>query len=216
MEEAIKTKKYAEILAAGRDLFWKHGFRRVSIEEICRQAGASKMTFYRFFPNKIALAKAVFDREVSEGLIKFRNILRDRSGSSEKIRKIFLMKMDGTHLISREFLQDFYADRELGLKEYIEEKTRESWNEILTDFRYAQQEGWFRRDLKPEFLFYFSQKMGEMLTDEKLLCLYGDPQELIRELTNFFSYGISPSGREDKGPGAEGRPDLLKNKSDCL
>jgi hypothetical protein len=102
------------------------------------------------------------------------------------------MKMDGTHNISNEFLQDFYNDRELGLKEYIEEKTRQSWNEILDDFKQAQQKGWFRSDMKPEFLFFFSQKMGELIVDENLMKLYRTPQELLSELTNFFAYGISP------------------------
>ena len=179
-------------MATGRDLFWKHGFKRVSIEEICLKAKASKMTFYRFFPNKIELAKAVFDQVANEGLQKFKSVLNEDTTSSEKIRKMMLLKMDGTHNISKEFLQDFYNDRELGLKEYIEEKTRQSWNEILNDFKQAQEKGWFRSDMKPEFLFYFSQKMGELVVDENLMKLYSTPQELLLELTNFFAYGISP------------------------
>lgn len=188
----MNNKKHLKILATGRDLFWKHGFKRVSIEEICQKAEVSKMTFYRIFPNKIELAKAVFDKEANEGLRKFKDVLNEESTSSEKIRKIMLMKMDGTHNISNEFLQDFYNDRELGLKEYIEEKTRQSWNEILDDFKQAQEKGWFRSDMKPEFLFYFSQKMGELLVDENLVKLYRTPQQLLLELTNFFAYGISP------------------------
>ena len=198
MIDPSKSKKYARILATARDLFWKHGFKRVSIEEICGHAGASKMTFYRFFPNKIELAKAVFDKEVAEGLQKFRNILTERSGSAEKIRKILQLKLKGTHNISKEFLQDFYGDRELGLKVYVEDKTKQTWTEIAKDFRAAQKNGWFRSDLKPEFLFYVSQKMGEMITDEKLLSLYPSPQALVMEFTNFVSYGISPRNPDEQ------------------
>lgn len=186
------SKKYEKVLATARELFWKHGFRRISIEEVCLQSGVSKMTFYRFFPNKIALAKAVYDREVNQGIGKFRSILSEPSEPAEKIRKIMLMKMEGTHQISREFLQDFYGNRELGLRDYIEEKTRQSWAEIVSDFKEAQRKGWFRSDLKPEFLFFFSQKMGELISDEKLLNLYNSPQELVMEISRFVSYGISP------------------------
>jgi AcrR family transcriptional regulator len=192
------NKKYLQILATARDLFWKHGFRRISIEEVCQQAKVSKMTFYRFFPNKIELAKAVFDREMTVGLKKFREILAEDSSSAEKIRKMVLLELEGSHNMSREFLQDFYGDREVELKGYIEERSQQSWNEVLEDFRMAQARGWFRSDLNPEFLFYFSKKVGEMLTDEKLLALYPSASDLVMEITNFISYGISPRNRDEE------------------
>lgn len=98
------------------------------------------MTFYRFFPNKLELAKAVFDEQVDNGLAAFRNILEsDTLPAEEKIRKMLVMKMDGTHEISREFLQDFYNNPELGLKDHIELKTRTVWLEIMEDFKKAQE-----------------------------------------------------------------------------
>jgi AcrR family transcriptional regulator len=188
----FSNKKYQKLITTAHELFWKHGFRRVSIEEICRKAGISKMTYYRFFPNKIELAKSVFDQVVDEGVRKFKIIMASEISPSEKIKKILLLKLEGTNDISQEFLQDFYRNPELGLAEYIEEKTRNSWNEILSDFKHAQQSGWFRNDMKPEFLYYFSQRLAEVLTDEKLMKLYDTPQDLVMELTNFFTYGISP------------------------
>ena len=41
----LKSKKQLELLKIARELFWKHGFKRVSIEEICQKASVSKMTF---------------------------------------------------------------------------------------------------------------------------------------------------------------------------
>jgi len=193
LEKDEKTsKKYTQLLSTGKQLFWKYGFRRVSIEEICQEAGISKMTFYRFFPNKMELAKTVFDQVANEGLQEFRSIIHENSTASEKIRKIVLMKQKGVNDVSKEFLKDFYSSPELGLKAYIEEKTRVMWNEMLNDFRETQEKGWFRKDMKPEFLFYISQKAGEMLNDEQLSQMYDTPQELLIEITNFFAYGISP------------------------
>lgn len=192
MKDPHNSKKYQKILATARDLFWKHGFKRITIEELCETADVSKMTFYKFFPNKIELAKAVFDHEVQEGLKTFKNIVMENIPAPEKIRRIVEMKAKGTNNISKEFLQDFYSDRELGLKDYIEKRTREAWAEILKDFRRAQEMGWFRNNMKPELLYYISQKMGELVTDENLLKLYNSPQELVLELTNLMAYGISP------------------------
>ena len=36
-----------------------------------------------------------------------------------------------------------------------------------------------------------SQKLMELANDEKVLGLYSKPQELIMEIANFFTYGIS-------------------------
>ena len=190
--EKVISPKYQKLLSTGRQLFWKYGFKRVSIQEICEEAGVSKVTFYRFFENKTDLAKAVFDKEAQEGLVKFRNIMQEDTSAPEKIKKIVLMKQEGVNEISKEFLKDFYSSPELGLKTYIEEKTQVMWNEMLNDFKEAQQKGWLRKDLKPEFLFYISQKVSEMLNDEHLGKLYNSPQDLVMELTNFFAYGISP------------------------
>ena len=102
------------------------------------------------------------------------------------------MKLEGVDNISQEFLIDFYSSPDTELKIFVEETTRSSWDEIIKGFRFAQEKGWFRKDFKPEFLFYISQRISPMVNDENLLKLYDNPQDLIIEFTNFFTYGISP------------------------
>jgi AcrR family transcriptional regulator len=193
MDELLNNAKCQDILKTAHDLFWKYGFRRVSIEEICREAKASKMTFYRFFPNKLELAKNVFDNVLDESLLKFRKIMEDDSNPSEKMKRMLLMKFEETENISKEFLQDFYNNPELGLVTYIEEKSAAIWAEIISDFKRAQNDGWIRKDFKVEFLFYLIQKSTDIITDENLLKLYNSPQEVIMELTSLLVRGITPN-----------------------
>jgi len=192
MKTENHSPKYKDIMQTAHDLFWKHGFKRISVEEICRKAGVSKMTFYRFFPNKIELAKKVYTQEVDKGVYVFKTIMEEKSSSEEKMKKILMMKFEGTNNISREFIMDFYSDQELGLKHFIEQKTTEVWQQLIQDFKTAQEKGIFRKDFKPEFILFLSQRIMDMLTDENLLKLYKNQQEVIMELTNFFVYGISP------------------------
>jgi len=191
MEGLTNNKKQRAILDISRELFWKHGFRRVSIDEICRKAKTSKMTFYRFFPNKFELARIVLDQVIDESMIKFRDILRLDSSPSEKMKKMLQMKLEGTQNISNEFLQDFYITPELGLSSYIREKTKAMSAELIELYEIGQNEGWIRKDLNVEFMFYFIQKSTHLITDEELLKLFNSPQDLIMELTNLFVYGIS-------------------------
>lgn len=192
IEAPAFNKKQKAILETSRGLFWKYGFRRVTINEICREAKTSKMTFYRFFPNKLELARSVFDEVADEGLLNFRKILKEHSSPSEKVKKMLQLKLDGTNNISNEFINDFYNNPDLGLKQHIEEKTRSVWVEIIKLFKDGQNEGWIRRDLKVEFLFFFLQNTSAIMADKELLKLYNSPQDLIMEIANLFVYGISP------------------------
>jgi AcrR family transcriptional regulator len=187
-----ENAKRESLLNTGRRLFWKYGFRRVTVNEICKEADVSKMTFYRFFENKTDLAKTIFDKEVKNAIDKFNEIIKSDISASEKMKNIIQMKIEGTNDISSEFLMDFYRSSDTGLKEYVEEVTRNSWKEIIEGFRYAQQRGWFRKDFKPEFLFHISQKLVSVWTDVEMLKLYNSPQDLILEFANFIAYGISP------------------------
>ena len=60
-KDMTKSKKLQQITQTAYDLFWRHGIKRVTIEEICRTSGVSKMTFYKYFDNKNDLAISVLD-----------------------------------------------------------------------------------------------------------------------------------------------------------
>jgi AcrR family transcriptional regulator len=186
------SRKYEALMKTAQDLFWKHGFRRVTIEEICQKAGVSKMTYYKYFSDKLELAKAIFDQVIREGMLKFREILASDIPNPEKIKTIILLKLEGTVDISKEFLEDFYSNSDSDLAKFVTAKTVEAWNSVLADIRVAQENGIFRKDINPEFMFYFLNNLKPYYTDENLLKLYSNPQELVMEMVNFCMYGHSP------------------------
>jgi AcrR family transcriptional regulator len=191
MMQNTDSPKYNDILKTARELFWKHGFRRVTIQEICEKAGVSKMTFYKYFPNKIELAKTVFSNEIERGMENSIQIMEEDIPVQEKIKKMILLKVEGTNDISQEFMNDFYLGNEPELQNFVEEKTREAWNGLIKDWRKAQEKGIFRSDFKPEFLLQVSFKLVEILKDDKLAGLYDSTQDFILEFTRFIVYGIS-------------------------
>lgn len=191
------NKKQLDLLGSARELFWRHGFRRVSVEEVCAKAGVSKMTFYRYFPHKLALAQEVFDREVENGLERFRSILsNDDLTPDERIHQLIEMKFDATYDISPDFLRDFYTSSEPALAAYVEGKTAAAWQEIVRDFRKMQEKGIFRKDIRAEVIILLSNKMGDLVKEGKMQAFYGTSQEMILDLARFFMYGVA--GRELK------------------
>ncbi|MFZ6009227.1 MAG: TetR/AcrR family transcriptional regulator [Bacteroidota bacterium] len=190
------SKKYALIVATARDLFWKYGFKRVSVEELCAKANVSKMTFYKFFPNKVELAKAVFTSESEAGLQKFKNILREKNTPAITIKKMVQLKLDGTADISKDFLHDFYEDNNEGLKDFVVQTSHAAWLQIVEEIRVAQSQKIFTSAIKPELLIHVTQAMGLLVTDNKLLDLYVSPHELIGELTHLLAYGLAADANE--------------------
>ncbi len=184
--------KRKQILASGKELFWKFGFKRVSIEEICRAAGVSKMTFYKFFPNKLELAKTILDEILDESIQEVRRISDEHESTAKTLRKIMQMKSKGSRDISEEFIKDLYASPDTGLKIFIEEKTNSMFAEVARIYEKGKEDGWIRKDLNIPFFMTFTLKLIPIYSDDEILHFFESSQELIMEITNLFVYGVSP------------------------
>ena len=190
--ETESNPKKAQILATGKELFWKFGFKRVTIEEICREAGASKMTFYKFFPNKTKLATAIMDVVFEESLLKIRKIDEEHESADKTFKKFLQLKSEGSRDISEEFIKDLYTNPDPGLKTYMEKKTKSMLEEIQKVYEHGKETGWVRKDLNIPFLILFSQKLVSLTNDNEMMHYFDSSQDFIMEVTNLFIYGISP------------------------
>ncbi|MBN1352453.1 TetR/AcrR family transcriptional regulator [candidate division KSB1 bacterium] len=192
----IDDPKLKQIVKTAKTLFWKYGIRRVTIEEICREANVSKMTFYKHFANKAELAKFIYIKIQSEAMDKYQRIMAQPIPYPEKVKQSILLKIEFTDEISKEFITDFYKTADPELVQFFNQKMKEGIQQVLNDFIDAQARGDLRPDIKPEFIQFFLEQMRDMLQDERLIRLYNSPQDLIIELINFLFYGILP--RDEK------------------
>jgi AcrR family transcriptional regulator len=65
-EVAAKPKAAERIQDAARALFERQGIRATGVEEVCRVAGATKMSLYRAYPSKDALVAAILAEDAAE------------------------------------------------------------------------------------------------------------------------------------------------------
>lgn len=188
---AIENEKQQEILRVGRELFWKFGIKRVTVEEICKEAGVSKMTYYKFFSNKTDLAKAILEKLIDSAIIRLKGIIASDEPFSKKLEDLFLMKIEGINNMSMEFINDIYTNPETGLKNYMEEQQHKSQNITIDFFTDAQIKGFIRSEVKIEFLLAFSNQIIKMMDNQQLMSLYDKPQDFIMESLNLIFYGIT-------------------------
>jgi AcrR family transcriptional regulator len=187
--------KQQQILDKGKELFWKFGFRRVSIEEICREARVSKMTFYKYFPNKQELAITILDIIFDESLEKIRTIGRKGEAPEETLETILQLKFESSTGISEEFIRDLYVDQDSPIKAYVEQKSATVFQEVIQLYERGKKDGWVRKDLNVPFMIYFTRKSIDWITSEEAPPYFRNSQEMIMELTRLFIYGIAPHNK---------------------
>lgn len=186
------NKKQSDILVSAKKLFWKYGYKKVSIEEICREAKVSKVTFYKFYPNKIELAKKIIDQIVENSMQELKYLVENAVSTPELLGTLIKAKKDGVHDISKEFVSDFYTDNSLGLKEYILLRINEVTNETIIGMKRLQERGLIRSDLNIPFFLHFAKKMDGFIDDPYLLSLFPDPEDRVMEITKLLTYGMMP------------------------
>ena len=116
IEDLIKDfqPKKKQILITAEDLFFRFGLKRISIEEICSTAKVSKMTFYKYFKNKIDLIKCLWSLMFDYGMKKFEEIENMEISFQEKVELILKMKEESSKKLSHEFaLEYFFSNDEL-------------------------------------------------------------------------------------------------------
>jgi len=100
------SKKKAQIVETAESLFIRHGIKRITVEEICRKSGASKMTFYKYFPNKLELVTHIWNNWIEEGLAKMDEIDSTDIPFPEKIHRMFQWKTDLVSKMSTDFIEE--------------------------------------------------------------------------------------------------------------
>ena len=179
--EAIKSKKRASIVKAGEVLFSRHGAKRVTVEEICDKAGASKMTFYKYFKNKAALVRQIRDNWVEAGFQKFDEIDDLDIPYAEKINLMTRWKVDFSARLNAEFLLELTS-----IDDIVEEVKRR----FLDNITRAQDRGDIRKDISPELVWLVSDKLYELVKDGSWKKVFSDFSDYQKQIRTILFFGL--------------------------
>ncbi len=190
MEEELNPK-LKKLIKTACDLFFRYGIKKVSIKEICREAKVSKMTFYKHFRNKDALAIYMLNEFFNATHHKFEQILALDIPFAQKIRQIDTRKRELTNVCGRKFIDELISEKHSECGKFLIKKRKESNKLIKKLYTDAQKNGEIRSDIKIEFILFMIDHFREIMLNETIKKLYPDTAELINELFNFLFYGIS-------------------------
>lgn len=182
------SKKRDQLIQTGEALFIKHGMRRVTVEEICLQAGVSKPTFYKYFENKEALARRIDEIWIEGALQKIEKIETANIPFSTKMQQIMAVKQSLSARPGPEFMEDLMN---------LNIDLSHAFKRVMHFFIKSQQEGDIRADIRPEFLLAAFTALNNMQYDPNIRLLYNDPEALAGDVFKLFYYGaLSAENRE--------------------
>lgn len=185
-----QSKSYRAILVAAKELMYRHGVRRVTVDELCREAGVSKMTFYRNFENKTDVAVKIMEDMFQQGMNSYRSIMKSDAAFPEKMKRLIALKKYEAHRVGDEFIRDMYQSEDETLRTVMEKYRQISMAEYIEDLKTAQQEGWVRPGIKSELILLMLDTLHEKMKDPKVMAMYDHVEDMATELNTFFFYGI--------------------------
>ena len=188
----MKRTKKEQLEFTATELFWKHGFKKVSIDEICKKANVSRKTFYTFFENKSALVIHLMKKMTDEAFLESRKIIEGEGTFAEKMEKSLNLKLERNKNMSIEFVADFYNPDSADILDCFNLIIKDSMS-MLTEFlRKAQSTGEMNPDLNLNYVLWLMQKQIEFCSSPELMSMFPDVDTMTKQLTQSLIYGILP------------------------
>jgi len=173
--------KKEKIRETARELFFKFGIKRVSVEEICEKACISKVTFYKYYKNKMDLAIELRDELMEKGFAQFDEFNKMDIPFMEKINHMTRWQMEFYSQMNNEFVKEI-----VNLKEIEEEYKKR----FLKNIRSGQETGEVRSDLKLELVYLVTRKLQDISKDGTWKEYFSDYGEYVKQVRTILFYGL--------------------------
>lgn len=144
------------------ELFWQHGYRDVSVDDIARETGMNRHALYGRYQSKYGLAVVLLERYCAEGTLRLHAILHGAGTPRQRLQQLLdLRDPDCTDPFWRCMLdRGCFAMRLVSdmkeehpeVAEIFSQRTSALTEEITAVVREGQERGEFRRDLGADLL----------------------------------------------------------------
>ena len=179
--------KKEQIVKTAERLFSQFGAKRVTVEEICRKADVSKMTFYKHFRNKVSLVRHIRDLYVEEGFRTFDEIKALDIPFAQKIDRMTQWKVEFGTRINAEFIREMVA---------TDDVVADVKHRFLNNLKDARDNGEIRDDIDPEFLWLVTDKLSELVKEGTWKAVFSDFSQYQYQARTLIFYGLL--SREEK------------------
>ena len=186
-------KKDIFLKQVATELFYQQGWKLTSIAEICRVAGVSRVTFYKYFPTKQDLVKSIFEEQKNNMRQEFDRLLATKADLATVIQQILTMQQESmATLYSAAVLHDLNHDKDETLQDFFRQMVQEKYHYMHYFFSTLQKRKSIRNDFPVILIDVLIQKMDEMIHSSVLQKHYaGKEQQLFKDVLQLFLHGLT-------------------------
>lgn len=196
---SLKNEKINFIKQFAFEQFQRHGFSRVTMDEIAKQTNTGKGTLYRYFPSKEELLIAAIDKNIAEIEEKLELELSDDKEPMEKLNSYVLILSQRMKYLRTSQLSDIERNVPQAYQLICEARERMIFKTLSSILEEGKNSGIFRRDLNVDFATKILLGTSEYMTSPKVLdsLEYTNLTEVIKEIFYTFLQGCySEEGRK--------------------
>lgn len=191
-----RPAKEGDILRTAEDLFMRFGYDRVTVEEICREAKVSKVTFYKYFSNKFAVLEDYMTTRLTLGMKTFERIKNADASLQEKMQAFIAMKESAVSHFTPVFMHSLMSADE-AIVDLMNRWTAMSTEAMRSFFADAQSKGEIHPSYSVDFLLHIWMVLGADARSEAMMAMYGDDMvKLSKDFLNFLFYGTTGPPQE--------------------
>ena len=186
-------KKDIFLKQVATELFYQQGWKLTSVAEICRVAGVSRVTFYKYFPTKQDLVKSIFEEQKNNMRQEFDRLLATKADLATVIQQILTMQQESmATLYSAAVLHDLNHDKDETLQDFFRQMVQEKYHYMHYFFSTLQKRKSIRNDFPVILIDVLIQKMDEMIHSSVLQQHYsGKEQQLFKDVLQLFLHGLT-------------------------
>ncbi len=187
MTQDIRTR----VKEAATDKFVKYGYRKVTTDEIAKEAGISKRTLYEHFLSKEDIAKSMVIDEMNCIKDKIESICNNPElNIIQKLISLYNIPRKISDRSNFELFKDFRNE----IPEIIEimNKYETVINRYVSDlFTKGQDEGFLRKDIDPILILRLARIFKDKMTENEFKALGNySKDEIMKTFHKLFIQGI--------------------------
>ena len=171
------------------ELVLKQGFKATKVQDICKEAGVSKMTFYYYYNNKHDIIEEVLLKFFDDAIESSKAIMSKDIPFHGKIMELVRWKAEFVMTMSPKFVQELY----IGDGKYIEimKDVMQRTTAMTFDFyKDGKEKGEINRTVDIKVIMFWMNTVSDMIIEGKFNHLFDDPKEMNRQIRDLILYGV--------------------------